>query len=88
MLGCPGGERLARRTGEASRSDQVIHQLGVAATRLRADLGEQEASFKTYDMPLERATTPIPAALLPDAKRKMAREFATTAGAELKHGAK
>ena len=60
---CPNGGRLARVTGEATRSDQVVHQLGVAASKLRASLGEQEATIKKYDMPLERATTPVPAAL-------------------------
>jgi eukaryotic-like serine/threonine-protein kinase len=60
---CLGGDRLAHVAGEAERADLVIHQLGVAASELRARLGEQEATLKKYDMPLERATTPIPAAL-------------------------
>jgi Tfp pilus assembly protein PilF len=60
---CPGGDRLARVTGEAARADQLVHQLGLAATELRAGLGEQESTLKQYDMPLERATTPVPAAL-------------------------
>lgn len=60
---CPRGDRLAHVTGEAARADLVIHQLGVAASELRARLGEQEATLKKYDVPLERATTPVPAAL-------------------------
>lgn len=60
---CPGGDRVAKQSGEAKRGDQVIHQLGLAATRLRADLGEHEDTLKIFDVPLERATTPVPAAL-------------------------
>jgi len=60
---CPGGTRMAHASGEGARADQVIHQLGLAATKLRASLGEREATLKKYDMPLERATTPVPAAL-------------------------
>ena len=60
---CPGGERVTRETGEAVRADQLIHQLGLAATSLRADLGEGAETLKKFDVPLERATTPIPAAL-------------------------
>ncbi|HXX99541.1 MAG TPA: tetratricopeptide repeat protein [Candidatus Limnocylindrales bacterium] len=60
---CPGGDLEAKETGEAKRTDQVIHQIGLAASRLRADLGEHEDTLKIFDMPLERATTPVPAAL-------------------------
>jgi hypothetical protein len=45
------------------------------ATELRAGLGEQEATLKKYDMPRERAATPIPAALkLYEQARRMLRE--------------
>ena len=59
----PGGTRIGHRKGEARQADQVIHQLGIAALKLREDLGEQESVRKAYDVPLERATTPFPAAL-------------------------
>jgi len=59
----PSGGREAKQAGEAKRADQVIHQLGLAAAKLRADLGEGEETLKIFDVPLERATTPIPAAL-------------------------
>lgn len=72
---CPSGDPLARATGEAALADQVVHQLGRSATELRASVGEQEATLKKYDMPLERATTPIPAALkLYEQARRMLRE--------------
>ena len=60
---CPDGESVAKAEGEAARADQVIHHLGLASARLREDLGEREETLKKFDMPLERATTPIPAAL-------------------------
>jgi len=60
---CPGGSRLARETESAARADLVIHHLGVAVARLRKKLGESEESLRKFDVPLERATTPIPAAL-------------------------
>lgn len=41
----------------------MVQHLGEAARKLREKLGEDIASIKKYDVPLERATTPIPAAL-------------------------
>jgi len=60
---CPGGDRVAGQEGQAKRPDQVIHQLGLASAKLRADLGEHEETLRMFDLPLERATTPVPAAL-------------------------
>ncbi len=60
---CQDGSRLARETEPAAHPDLVIHHLGVAATRLRKKLGESEESLHKFDVPLERATTPTPAAL-------------------------
>jgi tetratricopeptide (TPR) repeat protein len=72
---CPSGNRIAHASGEAARADQVVHQLGNAASQLRASLGEQEATLRKYDMPLERATTPVPAALkIYEQARKAIRE--------------
>lgn len=61
--GCPEGERMARETDTASRADLVIHHLGLISALLREDLGEKKESIKKFDFPLERATTPIPAAM-------------------------
>ncbi len=60
---CPDGARMARAEERAARADLVIHHLGGAAASLRAQLGEPEDSVMRLDVPLERATTPIPAAL-------------------------
>ncbi len=71
---CPDGSRMAGAEGRAARSDLVVHHLGLAAARLREQLGESEESVKRVDCPLERATTPIPAALkaYADARRASA----------------
>src|SRR5208337_1922607 len=47
----------------APRADLVIHHLGVAVARLRRKLGESKESLRKFDVPLDRATTPFPAAL-------------------------
>ncbi len=59
----PSSSRSSHEEGEAPRVDLVIHELGIAAVKLRADLGEPESTRKIYDVPLARATTALPAAL-------------------------
>ncbi len=60
---CGDGRRLAKEDAEAARADLVVQHLGEALSRLREDLGEDADSIRKYDVSLERATTPIPAAL-------------------------
>lgn len=60
---CPDGARLAHEEASAARADLLIHHLGVAAAGLRTQLGESPESVQRLNCPLERATTPIPAAL-------------------------
>lgn len=60
---CPDGSRMAQAEATAARSDLLIHHLGVAANSLRIQLGESKESVQKLDVPLDRATTPIPAAL-------------------------
>ena len=60
---CPDDKRIARETDQAARPDLVIQHLGAMTAKLRQDLGESAESVKKFDIPLERATTPIPAAL-------------------------
>jgi len=72
---CEGGSRLAHSEANASRPDLLIHQLGLAAVQIRRKLGEDADSLQKYDIPLERATSPIPAALKAYADaRKVLRE--------------
>jgi tetratricopeptide (TPR) repeat protein len=60
---CEGERRIAKASASAARADLVVQHLGEATRRLREDLGESAASVQKYDVPLERATTPIPASL-------------------------
>lgn len=72
---CAGGRRMAKATAHAARADLVVQHLGGAARALREDLGESAASIRKYDVPLERATTPIPASLKAyEEARRMIRE--------------
>jgi len=72
---CAGARRMAQAVVHAARADLVVQHLGVAARKLREDLGESSASIRKYDLPLERATTPIPASLKAyEEARKMIRE--------------
>jgi len=72
---CAGARRMAKASAAAARADLVIQHLGEAVHRLREDLGESAASVKQYDVPLERAATPIPASLKAyQEARKMIRE--------------
>lgn len=69
---CPDGSRLAHAEGTAARSDLLIRHLGIASARLRTQLGESEESVQRLNCPLERATTPLPAALQSYARARQA----------------
>jgi len=72
---CAGARRMARAVAHAARADLVVLHLGKAARTLRQDLGESRNSIAKYDVPLERATTPIPASLKAyEEARRMIRE--------------
>jgi eukaryotic-like serine/threonine-protein kinase len=72
---CKSGHRIAREAADAARADLVILHLGEIARKLREDLGESAESIRKFDVPLEKATTPIPAALRAYAEaRKVNRE--------------
>jgi tetratricopeptide (TPR) repeat protein len=72
---CAGARRMARAVAHAARADLVVLHLGEAARTLRQDLGEGRNSIAKYDVPLERATTPIPASLKAyEEARRMIRE--------------
>jgi DNA-binding winged helix-turn-helix (wHTH) protein/tetratricopeptide (TPR) repeat protein len=56
-VNCRSGESLAREQVTAASRDQVLAELGVAASRLRAKLGESLAGVQKFDTPLPEATT-------------------------------
>jgi len=51
------GDTLAEEQAQAASKEQVIDALGVAASKLRAKLGESLASIHKFDKPLAEATT-------------------------------
>ena len=55
---CQNGEELANAKVVAEHRDQVVNALGVAAYRLRYELGESPASLRQFDKPLGQATSP------------------------------
>jgi tetratricopeptide (TPR) repeat protein/DNA-binding winged helix-turn-helix (wHTH) protein len=56
-VNCQSGEALAREQVTAASRDQVLAELGVAASKLRAKLGESLAGVQKFDTPLPEATT-------------------------------
>jgi eukaryotic-like serine/threonine-protein kinase len=56
-VNCTTGETLAREQVTTAGKERVLSALSDAASGLRSKLGESRASLKTYDAPLEQATT-------------------------------
>lgn len=51
------GDTIALQQVEANSKEQVLSELGKAATKLRESLGESLASIQKYDAPITQATT-------------------------------
>jgi tetratricopeptide (TPR) repeat protein len=56
-LTCASGDTLVREHVEVDRKEMVLTALGRAAARIRRKLGESAASVRSFDVPVERATT-------------------------------
>ncbi len=54
-LGCDSGAILAREQEDITSRNEVVHELGVTAVRLRSKLGEPAVSLARFNQPLERA---------------------------------
>src|SRR5262245_626495 len=54
---CANSEEITSAKSEAAGKGDVVHALGAAATKLRAQLGESPDSLKKLNLPLERATS-------------------------------
>ena len=57
-LDCESGETLAQEQAEIGKRDEVVHELGVTAARLREKLGEPADSLARFNQPLEKALSP------------------------------
>jgi len=56
-VNCQKGGTLAEEQVTAASREKVLDALGVAATKLRSELGESLATVQRFDVPLEQATT-------------------------------
>jgi eukaryotic-like serine/threonine-protein kinase len=56
-IACGTGATLAEEQADISARDQVVHELGSSAVRLRRKLGEPAASLARFNQPLEIATS-------------------------------
>ncbi|PYT82915.1 MAG: hypothetical protein DMG40_04645 [Acidobacteria bacterium] len=54
---CATSREIARVTTESKGKDGVVHALGDAAAKLRSELGETADSLRTFNVPLERASS-------------------------------
>jgi tetratricopeptide (TPR) repeat protein len=57
-LDCASGATLAKEQADIGKRDEVVHELGVTAARLRAKLGEPADSLARFNQPLETALSP------------------------------
>ena len=57
-VNCANGDTLAQEQASAAAKEKVLEALGVAAARLRGELGESLATVQKFDVPLQQATTP------------------------------
>ena len=56
-LDCGSGATLAEERTDISARNQVVHELGATAVRLRRKLGEPAESLALFNQPLEKATS-------------------------------
>src|ERR1700735_4070109 len=56
-LDCGSGATLAEESSDISARNQVVHELGATAGRLRRELGEPAESLAGFNEPLEKATS-------------------------------
>ena len=54
-LDCGSGATLAKEQADIGKRNEVVHELGVTAARLRAKLGEPADSLERFNQPLELA---------------------------------
>jgi len=73
-LNCQTGDVLARQQVTAAGKEQVLRELGVGGTKLRAELGESLSIVQRFDTPLEQTTTPSLEALQAFSAGNLARD--------------
>jgi len=56
-VNCQSGDPLAEEQVTAASKEKVLDALGLAASKLRGELGESLATVQKFDVPMEQATT-------------------------------
>jgi DNA-binding winged helix-turn-helix (wHTH) protein len=56
-LNCGSGATLAKEGTDISSRNEIVHELGATAARLRRKLGEPAESLARFNQPLEKATS-------------------------------
>jgi len=62
-LDCNSGSTLAEEQADINSRNEVVHDLGVTAVRLREKLGEPSDSLARFNQPLEKALSASPEAI-------------------------
>jgi eukaryotic-like serine/threonine-protein kinase len=56
-VNCQSGDTLAEEQATASSKEKVLDALGMAASKLRGELGESLTTLEKFDVPLQKNTT-------------------------------
>jgi tetratricopeptide (TPR) repeat protein len=56
-IDCANGKTVAQSARNVTYRKNLVHELGVAGSELRAEMGEPAASVKKYNQPLEEVTS-------------------------------
>jgi serine/threonine protein kinase/tetratricopeptide (TPR) repeat protein len=57
-IDCANGKTVAQSAQNVAYRKDLVHELGVAGSELRGELGEPASSVKKYNQPLEEVTSP------------------------------
>jgi tetratricopeptide (TPR) repeat protein len=57
-VNCQSGDTLALEQSQVASKEKVLDALGIAASKLRTELGESLSSVERFDTPIAQATTP------------------------------
>jgi len=56
-IDCANGKTIAQSARNVTYRKNLVHELGVAGSELRAEMGEPASSVKKYNQPLEKVTS-------------------------------
>jgi Tfp pilus assembly protein PilF len=62
-IDCTNGKTVAQSAQNVTYRKNLVHELGVAGSKLRGDMGEPASSVKRYNQPLEEVTSSSPEAI-------------------------